>query len=107
MTGIALLALPAGVIIAALASAVGIGGGILWMPFFIIFMKIPPETAVVTSLVVQTAGMGSGSTAFIRKKTADLPLSGFFYFWPFPDSDWALCSRVCCHRPTSNWPWEY
>jgi uncharacterized membrane protein YfcA len=32
-----LLAFPAGVIIATLASAVGIGGGILWMPFFIIF----------------------------------------------------------------------
>jgi hypothetical protein len=58
------LAFPAGVIIAALASAVGIGGGILWMPFFIIFLKLSPETAVVTSLLVQTAGMGSGS-AFI------------------------------------------
>ena len=37
MSGLNLLAFPAGMIIAALASAVGIGGGILWMPFFIIF----------------------------------------------------------------------
>jgi uncharacterized membrane protein YfcA len=84
MAGIMLLALPAGVIIATLASAVGIGGGILWMPFFIIFLKLPPETAVVTSLLVQTAGMGSGSTAFIRKETADLPLSGFFLLLALP-----------------------
>jgi uncharacterized membrane protein YfcA len=84
MTGIALLALPAGVIIASLASAVGIGGGVLWMPFFIIFLKLPPETAVVTSLLVQTAGMGSGSAASIRKRSADLHLAGFFLLLTLP-----------------------
>ena len=84
MTGLNLLALPVGVIIASLASAVGIGGGILWMPFFLIFLKLPPETAVVTSLLVQTAGMGSGSAAFIKKKTADLPLAGFFLLLALP-----------------------
>ena len=77
MAGLNLLAFPAGVIIATLASAVGIGGGILWMPFFIIILKLSPETAVVTSLLVQTAGMGSGSAAYIKKRTADLPLAGF------------------------------
>jgi len=84
MIGMAILALPAGMIIASLASAVGIGGGILWMPFFIIFLELPPETAVVTSLLVQTAGMGSGSAAFIRKKSADLPLAGFFLLLTLP-----------------------
>ena len=84
MTGITLLSLPAGVIIASLASAVGIGGGILWMPFFIIFLNLSPETAVVTSLLVQTAGMGSGSVAVVRKKTADLSLAGFFLLLTLP-----------------------
>lgn len=84
MTGMTLLAFPAGVIIASLVSAVGIGGGILWMPFFIILLKLPPDTAVVTSLLVQTAGMGSGSVAFIRKKTADLSLAGFFLLVALP-----------------------
>jgi hypothetical protein len=84
MTGLNVLALPAGVIIAALASAVGIGGGILWMPFLIIFLKLPPETAVVTSLLVQTVGMGSGSATFIKKKTADLSLAGFFLLLALP-----------------------
>ena len=90
MTGITILSLPAGVIIASLASAVGIGGGILWMPFFIIFLKLEPETAVVTSLLVQTAGMGSGSAAFIRKKKADLSLAGFFLLLTLP--------RTCARR---------
>lgn len=84
MTGLYVLAFPAGVVIASLASTVGIGGGILWMPFFIIFLKLPPETAVLTSLLVQTAGMGSGSVAFIRKKTADLSLAGFLLLLTLP-----------------------
>jgi uncharacterized protein len=75
MSSISMLAFPAGIIIASVVSAVGIGGGILWMPFFILFLKLTPETAVVTSLLVQTAGMGSGSLAFIKKRTADLPLA--------------------------------
>ncbi len=84
MIGWHALAFPAGMIIASLASTVGIGGGILWMPFFLIILKLPPETAVVTSLLVQTAGMGSGSVAYIRKKTADLPLAGFLLLLTLP-----------------------
>jgi len=84
MNGITALALPAGIIIATLVSSVGIGGGILWMPFFLIFLKLPPETAVVTSLLVQTAGMGSGSVAFVRRRTVDLHLAGFFLVLALP-----------------------
>ncbi len=77
-------ALPVGVIIAGLVSTVGIGGGILWMPFFLIFLKLPAETAIVTSLLVQTAGMGSGSIAYIKRKTPDLHLAGFFLVVTLP-----------------------
>lgn len=65
------LSLPAGILIATVASTVGIGGGILWMPFLLIIMKIPPEKAVVTSLMIQTAGMGSGTMAFWLQKSID------------------------------------
>ena len=65
------LSLPAGVLIALVASTVGIGGGILWMPFLLIIMKLPPEKAVVTSLMIQTAGMGSGTLAFWHQKSID------------------------------------
>ena len=72
------ISLPAGIVIATLVSTVGIGGGILWMPFLLLALKLRPDTAVVTSLLIQTAGMGSGAVAFWRKNQTDMRLSGFF-----------------------------
>jgi uncharacterized membrane protein YfcA len=66
------ISLPAGIFIATVASTVGIGGGVLWMPFLLIILSLKPETAVVTSLMIQTAGMGSGTIAFWRKRQIDL-----------------------------------
>ena len=95
MNGTNALAFPAGLIIASVATTVGIGGGILWMPFFIFIIKLSPETAVVTSLLVQTAGMGSGSLAFIRKRTADLPLAAFLLLLTLPGLGFgALLTRL-------------
>jgi uncharacterized membrane protein YfcA len=69
------LSLPAGILIATAVSTVGIGGGILWMPFLLIFLRCRPDTAVVTSLLIQTAGMGSGTVAFWRMKQIDARLT--------------------------------
>ncbi len=60
-------ALPAGVMIATIVSAVGIGGGILWMPFLLLLMKLGKDTVIVTSLLIQVAGMGSATFAFWNK----------------------------------------
>lgn len=62
---------PAGILISAAVSSIGLGGGILWMPYFLIIYELSPETAVLTSLLIQTAGMGSGSIAFFRQKRVD------------------------------------
>jgi hypothetical protein len=70
------LALPTGIGIATVASAVGIGGGILWMPFLIIMLRLKPETAVLTSLIIQSAGMGSGAVAYRRQDRIDYRLAG-------------------------------
>jgi uncharacterized membrane protein YfcA len=70
------LSLPAGILIATAVSTVGIGGGILWMPFLLIILKCRPDTAVVTSLLIQTAGMGSGTVAFWRLRRIDIRLTG-------------------------------
>lgn len=70
-------AFPAGIVIASFASAIGIGGGILWMPFFLIVLKISPEKAVLSSLLIQTAGMGSSSFAFLKQKRVDVKLGIF------------------------------
>lgn len=70
------LALPTGIGIATVASAVGIGGGILWMPFLIIMLRLQPETAVLTSLIIQSVGMGSGAAAYRRQNRIDFRLAG-------------------------------
>jgi uncharacterized membrane protein YfcA len=76
--------LPVGILIATVVSTVGIGGGVLWMPFLLIFLKLEPDTAVVTSLLIQTAGMGSGSVAFWRKRQIDLRLTAFVLLVTIP-----------------------
>ena len=69
------LAFPTGILIAAVVSAVGIGGGILWMPFLMLILKLEPEASVMTSLMIQSAGMGSGSLAYARQARIDYKLA--------------------------------
>ena len=44
------------------------------MPFLIFILNLRPESAVLTSLIIQTAGMGSGTIAFLRQKRIDFSL---------------------------------
>lgn len=69
------LALPTGVVIATLVTLVGFGGGILWMPYLLLVARLDPAQAVTTSLIIQVAGMGSGSVTVIRRKKADVLLA--------------------------------
>jgi hypothetical protein len=78
------MTLPVGIIIASAATSVGIGGGILWMPFFLIFLKLPPESAVLTSLIIQTAGMGSATAANLRKGRVDPKLAAVLFSFAIP-----------------------
>ncbi|NOQ63180.1 MAG: TSUP family transporter [Methyloprofundus sp.] len=77
-------AFPVGLLISSLVSSVGIGGGVLWMPFFLIVLKLSPETAVLTSLVIQTAGMGSASLMCARQKRVDKKMAGFILLISLP-----------------------
>ncbi|MCK4492962.1 MAG: sulfite exporter TauE/SafE family protein [Methylococcales bacterium] len=66
---------PMAILISTAASSVGIGGGVLLMPFFLIVLKLPPEIAVVTSLMTQAAGMGSASFICYRQDRIDFRLA--------------------------------
>lgn len=61
-------ALPVGVTIASLATMVGLGGGVLWTPYLIFVAGLKPSEAVLTSLLIQTCGMGSGGVAAMRRR---------------------------------------
>lgn len=76
--------LPMGILIALVSSTVGIGGGILWMPFLLIILKLNPENAVVTSLMIQTAGMGSGSIAYWRQEQIEFRLMALLLLMTVP-----------------------
>jgi uncharacterized membrane protein YfcA len=58
-----------------MVTIVGFGGGILWMPFLLIALRIEPATALLTSLLIQIAGTASGSFAFVRNKKVDVRLA--------------------------------
>lgn len=60
--------LPVGIMIAALASTMGIGGGLLWAPFLILFVKIDIVYVIPLSLLIQVVGMGSSTYSYFRKK---------------------------------------
>lgn len=78
------LSFPVGILIATTVSTVGIGGGILWMPFLLFSIKLRPDIAVVTSLLIQTAGMGSGTLAFFLQRQIDMKLMFFLLFVAIP-----------------------
>ena len=78
------LSFPVGIAIASFASAIGIGGGILWMPFFMIVLKLPPDRAVLSSLLIQMAGMGSSAMAFVAQKRVDVKLGLFLMLVTIP-----------------------
>jgi uncharacterized membrane protein YfcA len=69
--------LPVAIAISTAVSSIGIGGGVLLMPFFLIVLKLSPEVAVATSLLIQTAGMGSASFICIRQQRVDFKLALF------------------------------
>lgn len=76
--------LPVAIAISTAVSSVGIGGGVLLMPFFLIAIKLTPEIAVVTSLLIQTAGMGSASITCIKQKRVDFKLARLILYISFP-----------------------
>lgn len=77
-------ALPAGLLIATMVSTVGLGGGIFWMPFLLLLAGLEPGQAVVTSLLIQTAGMGSSTAAYARQGCVDRKLARRFLLFALP-----------------------
>ncbi len=63
-----LILIPIGMAIATFASLIGIGGGLIWAPYFILFQGFPPQKAIMFSFLIQFVGMGSATFSNIRQK---------------------------------------
>ncbi|MGO9572222.1 MAG: sulfite exporter TauE/SafE family protein [Desulfomonilaceae bacterium] len=79
-----MLTFPVGVTIATLATMVGLGGGVLWVPYLVLVAGLTPPIAIMTSLVIQIAGMASGGVATIRQDKTDIRLALILAASAFP-----------------------
>ena len=77
-------ALPVGIVIATLASMVGLGGGILWTPYLIFVAGFELSEAVLMSLTIQIAGMASGGLASIMRGKTNVRFAIFLALLAFP-----------------------
>ena len=75
---------PAGIAIATVSTLTGIGGGILWAPFFLLILKLTPHDAIVLSLIIQIFGQGSGAIANYKLKKIDWHLVCYFCYFAIP-----------------------
>jgi len=60
--------LPVGIVIASVASLLGIGGGIAWMPYLILVVGLEPHKAILISFGIQVIGMGSAVSGYLIQK---------------------------------------
>lgn len=71
--------LPVGVIVGALGTLIGAGGGFLLMPLLLfLYPKDPPELLTGISLLVVLANAASGSWAYAKKRRIDYPSAWSF-----------------------------
>jgi uncharacterized protein len=59
---------PVGIVISTLASLLGIGGGLLWVPYLILVRNMGPQQAIMLSFLIQIVGMGSATIRYVRNK---------------------------------------
>ncbi len=65
---------PIALVIAILANSSGFSGGVLFQPFYNIFMQIPMQNAVATGIATETVGMTSGAISYVWRNQVDLPI---------------------------------
>ncbi|MBN1880806.1 MAG: sulfite exporter TauE/SafE family protein [Deltaproteobacteria bacterium] len=75
MESLVFLSFFVGIAIATVVTITGIGGGVLWMPFLMLVLRLPPDVAVPTALAIQVAGIGSGTVRYLWIKRVDVPLA--------------------------------
>lgn len=65
---------PIGILIATIAMTFGIGGAIMFSPFFILVLKLDPVLAIAASLFIEMFGFSSGVIGYLRKKSINFEI---------------------------------
>ncbi len=65
----------AGMFVATFANLIGAGGSKFFSPLYMYFIGLSPLHAIVSALVTQSFGFGSGSFAYFQQKQIDFPLA--------------------------------
>lgn len=65
---------PVGVIIATIAMMAGIGGAVMFAPFFMLVLKLDPLLALGTGLTIEVFGFSSGVIGYWRQKVIDFKI---------------------------------
>ncbi len=68
IAGLAVLGFLAGVF----GTMIGIGGGVIFVPVFLLFFHFAPQQAIGTSLAAVFFNALSGSLAYLRQKRVDI-----------------------------------
>jgi uncharacterized membrane protein YfcA len=76
--------LPAATLIATIATASGIGGGVFFSPLFILGLKMEPSVAVATALVTQVFGFTSAFVTYLRRRLVDFRLGKSLLIFSIP-----------------------
>ena len=76
--------LPAATMIATVATASGIGGGVFFSPLFILGLEMEPSVAVATALVTQVFGFSSAFVTYLRRGLVDFRLGKSLLIYAIP-----------------------
>lgn len=63
-----------GILFSTIAMSMGIGGAVMFSPFFLIFLKMDPVIAITIGLFIESFGFLTGLTGFIRNKLVDFKI---------------------------------
>lgn len=64
-------AFPVAVAVATMAMSSGVGGGLVFAPFFLLVLKLSPGQALGTSLLTEVFGMGTGFINYFKLRLID------------------------------------
>ena len=65
---------PVGIVIATVAMMFGVGGAIFFSPLFFLLLKLRPDVAFATGIIIEVFGFGSGFIGYARKNMIDFQL---------------------------------